>query len=72
MVDGMEKKKNFAGDEVCVVGPSYEKGKPVGEDAGRWSHVLGSREEVLSYLVNGERYFYNNEWYGSERRKNPA
>lgn len=69
---GTEVRKNFAGKEVTVVGPSYEKGKPAGEEAGRWTHRLESRDEILAYLVNGERYFYSDEWYGSERRKNPA
>jgi hypothetical protein len=39
---------------------------------GKWRQKLESRQEKLKYLENGERYYYGKEWYGSERRKNPA
>lgn len=67
-----EVKKNFKGEDVTVIGPSYEAGKPAGEEAGRWAHRLESREQIMSFLTNGERYFYGDDWFGSERRKNPA
>jgi len=51
---------------------NYEKGKPEGEDMGKWRQKLTSRQERLKYLESGERYWYGEEWYGSERRKNPA
>jgi len=31
-----------------------------------------SREDKLKYLQNGERYYYGKDWFGSEKRKNPA
>jgi len=55
-----------------VLGATFEKGKPEGEDAGKWRQKLDSREERLKYLQSGERYFYSQEWFGSEKRKNPA
>ena len=55
-----------------VLGPTYEPGKPEGEDLGRWRQKLESREETLKYLKTGERYWYSDEWYGSEKRKTPA
>ena len=58
--------------EVEVLGETYEKGFPVGEDAGKWRHKLANREEQLKYLQSGERYWYNDDWFGSEKRKNPA
>ena len=49
-------KKNAPGrGEVEVLGATFEKGKPEGEDLGKWRQKLSSRD-----------------WYGSEKRKNPA
>jgi hypothetical protein len=68
----IEKKKAPGRDEVDVLGATFEEGLPEGEDTGRWRQKLGSREEKLKYLHNGERYWYSDDWYGSEKRKNPA
>ncbi|MGD9117794.1 MAG: hypothetical protein PVJ08_03540 [Dehalococcoidia bacterium] len=68
----IEKAKAPGRDEVEVLGATYEAGKPEGEDLGKWRQKLDSREERLKYLKNGERYFYSDEWFGSEKRKNPA
>ena len=59
-------------EKVEVLGATFETGKPEGEDSGKWRQKLGSREEKLKYLQNGERYWYGEEWYGSEKRKTPA
>ena len=67
------KEKNAPGGEkVEVLGATYEAGKPEGEELGKWRHKLSSREEKLKYLEAGERYWYSKDWYGSEKRKNPA
>ncbi|MFC1966079.1 hypothetical protein ACFLWI_03935 [Chloroflexota bacterium] len=58
--------------EVEVLGATFEEGKPEGEDAGRWRQKLESRGEKLKYLETGERYWYGKDWFGSEKRKNPA
>ena len=68
----MEKKKAPGWGEVDVLGATFEEGMPEGEEAGRWRQKLGSREEKLKYLETGERYWYSKEWFGSEKRKNPA
>jgi len=68
----IEKKSAPGRKEVEVLGATFEEGKPEGEEAGRWRQKLGSREDKLKYLETGERYWYSAEWYGSERRKNPA
>ena len=52
--------------------PSYDPGEPQGEELGRWRQKLESREEQLKYLRSGERYWYSNDWFGSEKRKTPA
>jgi len=58
--------------EVEVLGATFDEGKPDSEEMGRWREKLGSREEKLKYLKNGERYWYGKDWFGSEKRKNPA
>ena len=68
----VEKKKAPNRKEVEVLGATFEKGEPEGEEIGRWRQKLASRAEKMKYLQTGERYWYNKEWYGSERRKNPA
>ena len=70
MTDKTKKKKGTTGGEV--MGATFEEGKPEGEELGRWRQKLGSREAKLKYLETGERYWYSQEWYGSEKRKNPA
>lgn len=59
-------------DEVEVLGATFEKGKPVSEDDGKWRQKLSSREDKLKYLQTGERYWYGEDWHGSEKRKKPA
>ena len=65
--------ENKAGKNVVpVLGETYEPGKPEGKDLGKWRMKLESREEKLKYLRSGERYWFNTEGFGSEKRKNPA
>jgi hypothetical protein len=67
------KEKSASGrDKVEVLGATYEKGKPEGEELGKWRQKLRDREEKLKYLQTGERYWYGKDWYGSEKRKTPA
>ena len=68
----VEEKKAPNRDKVEVLGATFEEGSPVGEEAGRWRQKLGTRADKLKYLENGERYWYGEEWFGSEKRKNPA
>ena len=58
--------------EVEVLAETYEADTPVGEDLGKWRQKLESREDKLKYLESGERYWYSDDWFGSEKRKNPA
>jgi len=68
----IEEKSAPGREKVEVLGATFEEGKPEGEDAGRWRQKLDSREEKLKYLKSGERYWYNKDCFGSEKRKNPA
>jgi hypothetical protein len=72
MARKVSKKKAPVKKEVEVLGETFEKGRPEGEELGRWRQKLESREEKLKYLKTGERYWFDNDWYGSEKRKNPA
>ena len=58
--------------QVDILAESYEAGIPSGEDEGRWRQKLESRDEKIKYLQTGERYWYSDDWFGSEKRKNPA
>jgi len=68
----IEKTKAPGRDEVEVLGATFEEGSPEGEDLGRWRQKLDSREDKLKYLQSGERYWFSEEWFGSEKRKTPA
>ena len=72
MATEKEQKSATSNKKVEILGATFEKGKPSGEDAGKWRQKLESREDKLKYLQNAERYWYGKEWFGSERRKTPA
>ncbi len=72
MKDKIEKKSAPGRGEVAVLGATFEEGKPEGEEMGKWRQKLASRQDKLNYLQSGERYWYGQDWYGSEKRKNPA
>jgi hypothetical protein len=58
--------------EMEILAETYEPGEPQGEEVGRWRQKLEGRNEKLKYLKTGERYWYSDDWFGSEKRKNPA
>ena len=66
------KKKLYDGSDIEILGPTYEAGKPEGEEEGRWKIKMQDREGYIKYLQQAERYWYNDDWFGSEKRKNPA
>ena len=68
----VEKKSAPGREEVEVLGATFEAGKPEDKELGKWRQKVETRADKLKYLENGERYWYGEEWYGSERRKNPA
>ena len=51
----IEKKKAPGREEVEVLGDTFEKGKPEGEEMGRWRQKLESRDDKLKYLESSER-----------------
>ncbi len=68
----VEKKSAPGRDEVEVLRETYEEGKPEGGELGRWRQKVETRQDKLKYLETGERYWYSDDWYGSEKRKTPA
>jgi len=68
----IEEKSAPGREKVKILGATFEEGHPEGEEEGRWRRKLETREEKLKYLETGERYWYGKEWFGSEKRKNPA
>ena len=40
--------------------------------ADNWRKKLKDREEMLKYLKTAERYWFSDDWFGSEKRKKPA
>jgi hypothetical protein len=68
----VEEKSAPGREKVEVLGATFEKGKPEGEEMGRWHQKLGSREERIKYLRTALRYWYSKDWFGSEKRKTPA
>ena len=59
-------------DEVELLGDTFEEGIPNDTELGKWRQKLGSRDDMLKYLRSGERYWYSDDWFGSEKRKSPA
>lgn len=68
--DQVEEKVAFDGKRVKVLGPTFEEGKP--EKPINWRRKMRNREEMLAYLKTGERYWFSDEWFGSEKRKTKA
>jgi hypothetical protein len=66
------KKEASGRGSVDILAETFDPGQPEGEEAGRWRQKLASRDERMKYLQSGERYWYSDDWFGSEKRKKPA
>lgn len=58
--------------KVTILAETYEKGKPKDVSLGYWRNKMETRQERLNYIKTGERYWYAEEGFGSEKRRNPA
>ncbi len=71
-----EEKERFDGQKVKILVPEYAKGSD--QDRYPWRknityvNIGEEKTPVLRYLKTAERYFYSKDWFGSEKRKNPA
>ncbi|MDQ7782985.1 MAG: hypothetical protein RDU20_08910 [Desulfomonilaceae bacterium] len=76
MADKFEEKERFDGQKVKILVPEYAEGTDA--DRYQWRvnvNAVNVGEEsnpVKRYLTTAERYFYSKDWFGSEKRKNPA
>jgi hypothetical protein len=74
--DKYEEKERFDGKKVKILLPTYAAGAD--EDCYQWRkninavNVGETTQPVKRYLTSAERYFYSQDWFGSEKRKNPA
>ena len=53
-----------------VLEAKFDEGKP--EEPDKWRTKLHDRSKMLKYLETGERYWYAEEGFGSERRRTKA
>lgn len=73
-----EEKQKFDGTKVKILMPTY--GPAPDDDRYQWrTNIEGvnigeEAEPIRQYLTTAERYFCadNADWFGSEKRKNPA
>ncbi len=76
MADKFEEKDRFDGKKVKILMPEYVKGTD--DDRYQWRinistvNIGDETNPVKKYLTTAERYFYSKDWFGSEKRKNPA
>jgi hypothetical protein len=74
--DQYEEKDRFDGQKVKILLPTYAAGTD--EDRYQWRKNINvvnigeGSNPVKKYLTTAERYWYSKEWFGSEKRKNPA
>jgi len=74
--DKYEEKERFDGQKVKILMPTYAEGAD--EDRYQWRknidyvNIGEEAKPIMKYLKTAERYFYSNDWFGSEKRKNPA
>ncbi len=67
------KKQRFDGTEVEILGETYASGTHAVGEKYNWQERLGGDPgEVMKFLKSGLRYWYSDDWFGSEKRKNPA
>lgn len=71
-----EEKERFDGEKVKILVTDYVQGKD--EDRYQWRsnipeiNVAEGEVSIKKYLTTAERYFYSQDWFGSEKRKTPA
>jgi hypothetical protein len=71
-----EEKERFDGKKVKILVPEYASGTD--EDRYLWRknityvNIGEEKTPIMRYLTTAERYFYSKDWFGSEKRKNPA
>ena len=65
-------KEDYRGKKVKILDVTYESGIPETIGCGKnpgWRSKLKSRDDKLNYLRSAERYWYSEEWFGSEKKR---
>lgn len=76
MAEKYQEKDRFDGQKVQILMPQYAKGAD--QDSYQWRSNISrvnigeEANPIQRYLTTAERYFYSTDWFGSEKRKNPA
>jgi hypothetical protein len=67
------KKERFDGTQVEILGETYDPGQTSIGEKYNWEERLGGdQKDLMMFLKTGLRYWYSKDWFGSEKRKNPA
>ena len=66
MADKTVEKKDFSGKTVKVLAETYESGVPEVKDL--WRSKIQNQDQNKRYLESAERYWYSDDWFGSEKR----
>ncbi len=71
MSEKIVEKKDFSGKTVKVLDETYEPGSPSKDSDFRdtWRNKIRNRDQNMKFLKSSQRYWYSNDWYGSEKRK---
>jgi hypothetical protein len=71
MSEKIVEKKDFSGKSVKVLDETYEPGSPAADSDFRdqWRNKIRNRDQNMRFLQTSQRYWYSDDWYGSEKRK---
>ncbi len=68
MIDYRKEDKEDLGEEkIKVLAENFDEGKLY--TRYDWTAKLVTKEDKIKYLKTALRYWYSNEWYGSEKPK---
>lgn len=74
--ENYEEKERFDGTKVKILMPDYSDVPEYDRYSWRnninFVNIGDEANPVTKYLTTAERYFYSKDWFGSEKRKNPA
>jgi hypothetical protein len=71
MSEKIVEKKDFSGKTVKVLDETYEPGNPSvdNDQIDNWRNKIRNRDQNMKFLESSQRYWYSNDWYGSEKKK---
>jgi hypothetical protein len=71
MSEKIVEKKDFSGKSVKVLDETYEPGNPAidSDFRDKWRNKIRNRDQNMRFLQTSQRYWYSDDWYGSEKKK---